>query len=119
MDFRRFLSHLILSDYRIILESLSNLDLVLSPALTYGVHVRWERPQRSTLVLLNGVGRVELRDVIVWVHRYQNVGYVRLGQREENDAFCATFHFTSKINQICRLAWVPTLLLHKTANTVH
>lgn len=51
---------------------------VCAPTLTDGVHVRRERPQRSALVLLDGFRRIELGDVIVRIHRDQDVGYIRL-----------------------------------------
>lgn len=50
---------------------------------TYSVDVRGERAQWLPLVFLDGVGRIEVGDLIVRVNSNQNVGSVRL-QEEMN-----------------------------------
>lgn len=50
---------------------------------TYSVDVRGERAQWLSLVFLDGVGRIEVGDLIVRVNSNQNVGSVRL-QEEMN-----------------------------------
>lgn len=52
-------------------------------SLTYSVDMRGEGPQRLALVQLDSVGAVQVRDVIVRVHGYQDVCHVRL-ERMEN-----------------------------------
>lgn len=54
-------------------------------SLTDGVDVRWQRSQRPALVLLDGLRRVKLWDVIVRIHGNQDVGYKRLGEEEEKN----------------------------------
>ena len=47
-------------------------------SLTNGEDVRRQRAQRLSLVLFDGVGRVQLPHVLVRVDRQQDVGHVRL-----------------------------------------
>lgn len=49
--------------------------------VTDGVDVRRQRAQRPAVVLLDGLLRVELWDVIVGVDGDQDVGYERLKER--------------------------------------
>lgn len=51
--------------------------------LTDGVDVRRQRSQRPALVLLDGLWRVKLRDVIVRIHGNKDVGYKSLGEEGE------------------------------------
>ena len=52
-------------------------------SLTDGVDVRWQRAQRPAVILLDGLRRVKLWDVIVRVHSDQDVGYKRLEEEEQ------------------------------------
>ena len=56
------------------------------PSLTDGVDVRRQRAQGPASVLLDGVRRVKLWDVIVRVHGNQDVGYKCL-EEEKKDLF--------------------------------
>lgn len=47
-------------------------------ALTYSIDVRWKSSQRLPPVQLDGVGAVQIGDVIVRIHSYQDVGHIRL-----------------------------------------
>lgn len=47
-------------------------------SLTYSVDMRGEGPQRLALVQLDSVRAVQVRDVIVRVHGYQDVCHIRL-----------------------------------------
>lgn len=51
--------------------------------LTDGVDMRRQRPQRAAPVLLDGFWGVELGDVVVGVHRDQDVGHERLDEEEK------------------------------------
>lgn len=60
----------------------SNSGCVLC-SLTDGVDVRRQRSQRPAPVLLDGLRRVKLWDVIVRVYRDQDVGYKRLNEEKK------------------------------------
>lgn len=51
--------------------------------LTDGVDVRRQRPQRAAPVLLDGFWGIELGDVVVGVHRDQDVGHERLDEEQK------------------------------------
>lgn len=52
-------------------------------SLTNGVDVRRQRAQRPAVILLDGLRRVKLWDVIVRVHCDQDVGYKRLAEEKK------------------------------------
>ena len=54
------------------------------PLLTDGIDVWGQRAEGAAPVLLDGLWRVQLREVIVGVHCYQDVGYKRLVGGENN-----------------------------------
>lgn len=51
---------------------------VQTDSLTYSVDMRGEGPQRLALVQLDSVRAVQVRDVIVRVHGYQDVCHIGL-----------------------------------------